>query len=196
MSWEGKGVQAMPPRSSSDMPSSPSSLRRDVDELKKTKSNKETTDLKFSELEKDVDETKKIALSAKKKAEEPYVHSCFQEERMKSVEDKTSGWNKWFRGIVVVVISAVIGLGSFLATVWFTKADAAEVAEVKSDVTMIKIDVSNIQESQERIEAALEPKVQLELERKRMELYKEMMKQAVIEVKADIQPKPNRRRTN
>ncbi len=180
----------MPDRSSS-APSS-SSTRRDIDRLERTKADDKATDIRFNELEKDIDETKKIALGARKQA---YAeHPCHQEVRMKVVEKKATGWDKWFKGILITVISAIVILGSFMATVWYTKADASEVAKVKQDVTTIKGDVNNIQESQERIEAALAPEEQMALEEARMELIKQAMKEAVQEVKADIKPeRPPRR---
>jgi len=186
----------MPPndsRSTSDMPSS-SSTRRDIDRLDRTKADAFGTKIKFDAIEKDVDETKKIALSARKKAGE---HSCIQEKRMEDVEQNAIGWTKWFRGILITVIGATIVLGTFLARLHFTKADDEDVQAVKEDVASIQVDVSDIQESQERIEIALEPKTQMELERKRIELYREMMKEVLVEAKADIKPTKNRnRRTN
>lgn len=186
----------MPPgsRSSSDIPSSPSSLRRDVDELKLTKSNKETTDLKFGEVDKDIIETKKIALSAKKTAES--THPCHQEERMKSVEGKSSGWNKFFRGLVITMVVGGFVAGGYFVKIELTKADKSEVEAVKKDVTTIKSDVSAVKDSQQRMEQQMAPDAQLELEEKKLELMKKMMKEALVEAKADIKPNRGGRRTN
>lgn len=167
----------------SDIPSS-SSTRRDIDRLERSKADKEATKVRLEELEKDVEEAKKIALAARKKTYEE--HPCHQEERMKAVEQEASGWNKWFKGMVVVVISAVVVVGGSMAGLHYTKADASEVQAVKSDVTAIKRDVSDISDSQKRIETAMDPQTQIALEEERMIIIKRAMKEAVAEVKADI----------
>jgi len=182
----------MPPGSrTSDSPST--SLRREIDKLDRDKANKEATRTKFGELEKDLDETKRIALSARKKAG---THECHQEERMKSVEGKSAGWNKFFRGLVIALIVGGFGAGGYFVKIELTKADKTEVQAVKKDVTTMKSDVSEMKRSQEKIEDYLEPDAQLELEKKKMKLLKEAMKEAVHEARADIQPNRNRRRTN
>ena len=175
-------------RSTSNIPGS-SSIRRDIDRLDRTKADAYGIGVKIDSLEKDVDETKKIALSAREKA---IKHVCIQEKRMEDVERNAIGWNKWFRSILITVVGATIVLGTFLARLHFTKADSEVVQAVKADVASIQTDVSDIQKSQERIESALEPDKQLELERRRMMLIKETMQEVLVEAKADIQPSKKR----
>ncbi len=165
-----------------------SSERRDINRLERTKADDKATDIRFKELEKDIEETKGIAQKARKQA---YAeHPCHQEVRVEAVEQRATGWDKWFKGIVVVVLASVVTIGGAMAALHYTKADASEVEAVKADVTEIKGNVSDIQESQERIEAALEPQVQMELEEARMELIKKALTDAVQEVRADIQEDP------
>ncbi len=155
-----------------------SSTQRELDRLGREKANKEATKIQLESMKEDIDETKSIAISARNKS---MSHTCVQEERM-------SSWDKWFKGIMITVVGAVVVVGSFMAVVFYTKADASDVEAVKMDVTAIKSDVSDIQLSQERIEEALDPKSQLELEAQRLALIKQAMKEAVREVKLDIRP--------
>ena len=174
----------MPPedtrRSTRDIPTS--STQRDIRRLEKGKADKATTDLKFKELDKDVDEIKDIALSARKSAKEP--HMCNQEGRLESVEKKSSGWSKFFRGLVISVAIGGFVAGGYFVKIELTKADKVEVEAVKKDVASMKSDINEVTKSQARIEKQLAPEAQLEQERKRMEIIKDAMKEAFVE--ADI----------
>jgi len=139
----------------------------------------------------DIKEIKEIALIAKRRAGK---HVCTQEDRLKEVKRTASSWSKYFRAILITIIGAGIVLGTFLARLHFTKADDDEVQAVKNTVTGIQSDVIEVKKSQVRIEKQLEPEAQLELEKKRLEMMRNMMDEYFVE--ADIRPVRNRRRTN
>ena len=175
----------------SDAPISSTSIRREPERLDRTKADDKVTAVRLEELDKDVDETKKIALSAKKQAGE---HLCLQETRMTKLEEDNRSWGRFFKGLVVTVVSAIVVVGGFMAALHYTKAEVSEVQDVKMDVAGIQRDMSEVKISQEKVEKAVKAshKLQKEREEKRVTALKEAMKEAILEANADI--KPNRRR--
>lgn len=192
----GRGTEEedMNTRRTSDAPISSTSIRREIDRLEEKKADKEATRIKLDEVDKDIDETKKIALSARKKAGE---HSCIQEARMDQLEEDSKSWGRFFKGLVVAVVSAVVVVGGFMAALHYTKAEASEVQDVKVNVIGIQRDMAEVKTSQKKVEMAVRAstKSQAELEEERVRLLKKAMKEAIREAKADIKPNHRRRRT-
>lgn len=161
-------------------------VQRELDRLNKEKASKEATDVRLKGIEDEVDETKKIALAAKKEAATP--HECHQEKRMETIEESTGGWDRLFKGMVITVISAVVVVGSLMALLYYTKADVSDVDNVRIDVVKIRNDVDSVQASQQRVESTVNEmqKKQDQMEKDRMEQIKKAMHEVVVEANLSV----------
>jgi len=104
---------------------------------------------KLDGLEKDVDEAKGIALSAKKK-------ECLKEELLKEMKMKINQWDKWWKGIMLSVIGAILSVAGF---VWSldnrTSAVEQGVVDVKESVEDVTEQVKTVNVTQTQIKEAI-----------------------------------------
>ena len=104
-------------------------------------------------LIKDIDEVKKIAVSARDRA---MTHKCNKEEAIKEINDSISRWDKWWKGSIIVILFAVIGAGGFLWRVGNRAADVEhKVGEVQRSVETVTETVGTISVNQKQIQATL-----------------------------------------
>ena len=112
------------------------------------KANQDWVQAKFDALDKQESDTRKIALSGKKKAEAP--HACSQEDTIEEMMKTINGWRTVKLGVgisLVVVIAAV--LAQFFA--FKSQAEGTErmVVEVKASMEEISKDVDKVSEAVE-----------------------------------------------
>ena len=171
-----------------------STYTRELDRLDRLKADKEATKLRIDSIAKEVDETKNIALSARNKASAE--HACHQEKRMEALEERADSWDRWFKGVVITIVTAIVGIGSFMSLVYYTKADDSDVQRVKADVSIIKSDVAEVKESQQKVVEAFQRSQITDVanEAARLESIKAAMRDVVKEVSAANNTAPNRQR--
>jgi outer membrane murein-binding lipoprotein Lpp len=137
--------RGMGPRTSDSPPPTGWSWVRE--ELAK-KANREWVESELKALSKDEDETRKIALSGKKKAEMP--HACSQEETIDEIMKTINGWRTVKLGAVISVgILIAGGLAQFFAL----KAKADENGEA---VTQIQQSIDGMEGDVEKTAKAVE----------------------------------------
>ena len=108
----------------------------------------------FDRIERDIDEVKKIAVSARDKARSP--HSCNQEEEIKEMKASITQWGKWWRGVMITAFAALLAAGGFLWKIDNRAADVEhEVVKVRESVDTVTETVDIISVNQRKIQATL-----------------------------------------
>ena len=154
------------------------------------KANREWVEAKLEALKEDINETKKIALSGKRKAEEP--HGCLHIDEIKALGQAVNGWKTLKFGALIgfaVILSAAIA--QYYALTSKTEDTAQDVAQVKESVEAI---ASDVQEVTIAMDAHLD---QYQEKERRAKITKEVELQAISEiVKSAIRESntPNRNR--
>lgn len=192
-------------KSDSDYPTPPSLSRykwfeKDLDkkaDQKWTEAKLDNVGTLLSNIDKEIDEAKKIALSAKKKADMP--HECVQKDAIEKTAATVEGWAKWWRGILISVIGFLVVIGGSWLYQYFTLT--SEVSGTKETVDELKVTVKKIEVSQSELKRAFDESEAVQ-ERQREEhinsvrsVMKEVLKEVQNEppVRASIQPRRNRR---
>lgn len=192
-------------KSDSDYPTPPSLSRykwfeKDLDkkaDQKWVEAKLDAVDAKSSTLDSEVKETKKIALSAKKKADMP--HECVQKDAIEKTAATVEGWAKWWRGILISVIGFLVVIGGSWLYQYFTLT--SEVSGTKETVDELKVTVKKIESSQAELKRAFDESeaVQEKQRREHINSVRSVMKEVLKEVQAEppvranIQPRRNRR---
>jgi len=151
-------------------------------EALKEKANREATEAKLTALEKDLDEFKQIALSAKAKAAEP--HLCLKESELDRLTEWKEGLSKFKIGaIIATLVIIVAAIGQFYTLKGGVDKNTDTLVKVSKSQESIKDTIVNLQRTDET------------REQKRLVNLKIVMKEALAEheVKADIKPKKKKR---
>jgi hypothetical protein len=110
---------------------------------------------KFDGLEKDLDETKSLALSARRTASEPHV--CNQLKEIEDMKAQIAGWNKWWKATVIVVIGGILTIVGF---VWSVDGRADEfergMDDVRQSVQVVTDKVGDIAENQAQMQTGFD----------------------------------------
>lgn len=101
----------------------------------------------MSNLNAEVKETRKIAFSAKKRADMP--HECIQQVAIEKTAATVEGWAKWWRGILISIIGFLVVIGGSWLYQYFTLT--SEVSGTKETIDELKITVKKIETSQEEL---------------------------------------------
>ena len=117
-----------------------------------TEAKLEAVELQVGNLKSELDETKKIALGARKKAGMP--HECNQRELIEKTAVAVDGWSKWWRGILISVIGFLIVVGSSWLYQYFTLTN--DVETTRQSVEELKVTVKKIETSQEDLKRAFD----------------------------------------
>ncbi len=175
----------MAPKSGS-APPTPKELERRVCVLEKGKVGKDVYNIAKINLEKDVDEIKSIALSAKTKAENPHRH-CNKVEDVEEMKKQLDGFGKVK---IAAIIALIIFVGSTVASYTRTQVSVEAmdetVKEMKEDREKRK---KKKQETREQKQARIEEQTAIVTA-----AVKAAFKEAQ-PVRADIQPDRRRRNT-
>ena len=115
-----------------------------------TEAKLQTSDIRMNGLKEDLDETKNIALAAKKKANLP--HECLQKDEILKTAALVDGWSKWWRGILISAMGFLVVAGSSWMYQYFTLT--TEVSTTKESVEDLKITVKKIEASQTELKDA------------------------------------------
>jgi len=198
-------LEDMMNKNDSDYPTPPSISRykwfeKDLDkkaDQKWVEAKLDTVDAQFSNLDSEAKEAKKIALSAKKKADMP--HECVQKDAIEKTATTVEGWAKWWRGILISVIGFLVVIGGSWLYQYFTLT--SEVSGTKDTVDELKVTVKNIETSQEELKRAFDESevVQERQREEHIRAVRSVMKEVLKEVKneppvrANIQPGRSRR---
>ena len=106
-------------------------------------------------LEKAAKDTKGIALSAKKKTEEPHV--CIHERTLTDINTAVASWSNWWRGVIITVIATIIILGTALGGWWYSHLLLETTVENTTErVEKLDVAVKGIKASQEDLKVAFE----------------------------------------
>ena len=125
-------------------------LRQDLrDELIRlmTAENKATAE-KVKGVTADAAEAKKIALSARKISMQP--HSCSQVATLAELRESVGSWAKWWRGIMVTLIAAIIVFGATIGGWWYSHMG------VKAEVKTLNVEVVKVQTEVKATNASFE----------------------------------------
>lgn len=150
-------------------------IERELDKLDSDKAD----DSRVNGLEKVIDETKKIAVSARDRAKEP--HTCMQLDTLNEIKKELQSWKNVkvisFVGIIVAIVTAASFLGSLNNSV---KSNEQAVTEVKQTV-------KNVESSQQKLDLVVkeDQKVRREEEGQRMSELKNAIQSIVNEVRKD-----------
>lgn len=151
-------------------------LRADIDKCAR----KDWLDAKLEMFLSRDDETKSIAISAKKKADTQHI--CFNDNRLSSMEDQLKRWDSWWRGAMITIISAVVVGGSAVGAAWYrTENLRGNIGQIMEDVNVLKKDIEEIKEFQRGTNPLLrdwEKDVRDKEEKRDLEL-REILKEAV-----------------
>jgi len=119
---------------------------------------KELLDAKLEGFQKQIDainkggeDTKSIALSAKKRANMP--HDCVQAEIIVDIKSEVSGWTKWFRVGLVSLIGAIIAIGG--TALWRFSVLSSNVESTQNSIGRIENNVSGLETSHKDLTQAV-----------------------------------------
>lgn len=140
----------------------------------------ESSKTSVDNVKEELDETKKIALAARKKAAMP--HDCNQKEIIEKTAATVEGWAKWWRGILISVIGFLVVVGSSWLYQYFTLT--TEVATTKDSVEELKITVKKIESSQIELKQVFEESeiMQRRQAEKHVNAVRDVMKEVMREV--------------
>jgi len=103
-------------------------------------------------VEKNVEETKRIALGAKKRVDMP--HTCDQKEAIDRTLAMVDSWSRWWRGTLISALGFVTVVGGSWLYQYFTLT--AEVESTRISVEELSTSVKNIETSQEELKHAFQ----------------------------------------
>ena len=129
-------------------------LEKEIDRLDRIKAEKDAVDTKINSIEKEV---------------------CANTTSVYS-------WNKWFKGIVITVIGAVILIGGTIANLTFSnQALAEDVGGVKEDIVELSDTVDAVQTSQNELAETVNKaqKADTEKEAKRLKELESLLDKAI-----------------
>jgi len=144
-------------------------------------------------VNKEGEETKKIALSGRNKAMEP--HQCARNKTVDNLVFDSEKRNTRVRGIIVTVISAiVITAGTLTGWLYSHKVLRDDVDDLKTDVAGLQGGMTKVVKSQEAMQEALEQDAAAEKlqQKQQMEDFRDALKEVLLEVKEE--DSSNRRR--
>lgn len=114
--------------------------------------------LQINNINKGEDDTKSIALSAKRKAEMP--HNCIQSERIDMIGKEVTGWTRWFRIVLVSAIAGIVVIGgTVLWRFWVLNSNVENtqisLANVGTDIGKIENNLGKLEESHKNLTQAV-----------------------------------------
>lgn len=118
------------------------------------KADREILETKMDALKEDVEETKKIAISARNKSLQP--HSCFRESDIKSITHSLNGFKSLKLGALIaflVVAGGVMGQ-------YFTLLDKTE--DTEQSVKSVEVSVEAIKEDVQAVTQAVDAHIEQE----------------------------------
>ncbi|RLI87992.1 MAG: hypothetical protein DRP01_00130 [Archaeoglobales archaeon] len=109
----------------------------------KDKANKEWVEVIVEALKEDIVETKKIAISGKRKADQP--HSCLHEDDIKGLAKAVNGWKTLKFGAAIGFVVILAGaIAQYYALTDKTEDTAQDVKQVTESVEIIKGEVQAV----------------------------------------------------
>jgi hypothetical protein len=107
----------------------------------------ESASMQVNSLRSDINEAKKIAISARRRSEMP--HDCSQKEMIEYTTSTIASWTKWWRGILVSALGFLVLVGGSWLYQYFTLSQ--EVKTTKAAITELKGSVKSIEVSQKEL---------------------------------------------
>ena len=169
------GGSSLPPNAKS---SSMSMLRENLGQ----KADEKWVKAKIDPLKEDIDETKKIALSARKKAMEP--HECTQDEAIKDMMKAINGWkNVKILALISVGVVIVGVIGQFFALKDGVEDNQAAITDVQDDVAQVKGSIVQARIEVQEVKSIVEDdqKSKVKQDKKQIQEIKSVIKEALEE---------------
>lgn len=159
----------------------------------KNKADRSWAQAKFESVEKNVEETKRIALGAKKRVDVP--HTCDQKEAIDRTLEMVDSWSRWWRGTLISALGFAVVVGGSWLYQYFTLS--SDVENTRVSLEELSSSVQNIESSQEELKRAFEvSQARTSIQNKEQLSEVRSMLKSVIQQELSTERPANRRRGN
>lgn len=105
--------------------------------------------VRLDAIKDDAEEAKNLGISARDKAMLP--HECTQQATLEKFDKTLTSWSNWWKGIMVTIIVAILGLGGLIAGWWSDQGETKrDVVELKNEVVEVK---QTVEETQDKVDS-------------------------------------------